>query len=420
MRHIIMYMQMLMMVAFANAQTAGRLTIDECYTLSKQNYPLIRQLELIDKTTAYNIQNASKGFLPQIAINGQASYQSAVTEIPIKIPGVNTPEVSKDQYKIYADVNQSIYDGGVIKLQQQSQKTNGEVERQKVEIELYKLKDRINQLFFAVLIIDEQVDQNELLKKDIQLGINKAEAAIANGTALKSTANVLKAEWLKADERTIELKATRKGYIDMLGLFINRPLDENTNLTKPVYTAQSQEINRPELKLYDLQNKSLDVQNKLLKAKNLPKIGLFLQGGYGRPSLNFLSNKFEPYYTTGLKISWPITGSYTTKNDKALVNINRRNIDLQKETFLLNTKLVIHQQDAEIEKFEKLVSTDSAIIDLRTSIKNASLAQLENGVATSNDYLREVNAEDQAKQARILHGLQLLMAQYNNQTTTGN
>lgn len=418
MRYILMYLAFATATIHLHAQTAATLTIDECYTLAKQNYPLIKQLELINKATGYSIQNAAKGFLPQISVNGQATYQSAVTEIPIKIPGVT--QVSKDQYKIYADVNQSIFDGGVTRLQQQLQQATGEVDKQRVEIDLYKLKDRINQLFFAVLIINEQLDQNELMKKDLQLGINRAEAAIANGTALKSTADVLRAEWLKADQHTIELKATRKGYIEMLGLYINRPLDENANLSKPVYSKPSQELNRPELKLYDLQNKTLDVQNKLLKAKNLPKLAVFLQGGYGRPALNFLSNKFEPYYITGLKINWPITGYYTAKNDKALVNISRRQTELQKETFLLNTKIVMLQQDAEIEKMEKLVASDVAIIELRTSVKKAALAQLENGVATSNDYMREVNAEDEAKQARIIHGIQLLMAQYNNQTTTGN
>ncbi|MEO6668989.1 MAG: TolC family protein [Ferruginibacter sp.] len=418
MRYILMYLAFATATIHLHAQTAATLTIDECYTLAKLNYPLIKQLELINKATGYSIQNAAKGFLPQISVNGQATYQSAVTEIPIKIPGVT--QVSKDQYKIYADVNQSIFDGGVTRLQQQLQQATGEVEKQKVEIDLYKLKDRINQLFFAVLIINEQLDQNELMKKDLQLGINRAEAAIANGTALKSTADILRAEWLKADQHTIELKATRKGYIEMLGLYINRPLDENANLSKPVYSKPSQELNRPELKLYDLQNKTLDVQNKLLKAKNLPKLAVFLQGGYGRPALNFLSNKFEPYYITGLKINWPITGYYTAKNDKALVNISRRQTELQKETFLLNTKIVMLQQDAEIEKMEKLVASDVAIIELRTSVKKAALAQLENGVATSNDYMREVNAEDEAKQARIIHGIQLLMAQYNKQTTTGN
>lgn len=405
---------------FANAQSNEPLTIETCYALARQNYPMARQLELIDKSTGYNIQNASKSFLPQIAINGQASYQSEVTQVPIKMPGMNVPEISKDQYKLYADISQSVYDGGMTKLQQRSQQANGDVEKQKLEIELYKLKERINQLFFSILIIDEQLKQNEFLKKDIQLGINKTEAGIANGTALKSTANAAKAELLKADQHAIEMNATRKGYIDMLGLFINKTLEENTMLIKPRYEQKLQEINRPELKLYDLQNKGLNIQDKMIKAKNLPKFNLFVQGGFGRPALNFLSNKFEPYYTTGLRMSWPITGSYTTKNDKALININRRNIELQKETFLLNTKIAVQQENAAIQKFEKLLAADDDIINLRASVKTASLAQLENGVITSNDYLREVNAEDQARQSRILHDIQLLMAQYNNQTTTGN
>ncbi len=420
MSRIIIYICFTLLSGFANAQSNDPLTIETCYAMARQNYPMIRQLELIDKSTGYNIQNASKSFLPQIAINGQATYQSEVTQVPIKVPGMSVPEISKDQYKLYADISQSVYDGGITKLQQRSQQANGDVEKQKIEIELYKLKERINQLYFAVLIIDEQLKQNELFKKDIQLGINRTEASIANGTALKSTANSLKAELLKADQRTIEMNATRKGYIDMLGLFINKTLDENIMLIKPQYQPKLQEINRPELKLYDLQNKGLNIQDKMIKAKNLPKFNLFVQGGFGRPALNFLSNKFEPYYTTGLRMSWPITGSYTAKNDRALININRRNIELQKETFLLNTKIAVQRENAEIEKFQKLLATDNDIINLRASVKTASFAQLENGVITSNDYLREVNAEDQARQSRILHDIQLLMAQYNNQTTTGN
>lgn len=420
MKYILIYGQLMLLALFGKAQPVGFITIGDCYSLARQNYPLIKQLSLIDKSTAYTVNNASKGFLPQVNINGQASYQSAVTELPIKVPGINTPEISKDQYKLYADVNQLIYDAGVTKLQQESQKANGEVEKQKIEISLYQLKERINQLFFSVLIIDEQLKQQELYKKDIQIGINKTEAAIANGTSLRSAADVLRADLLKADQRSIELAATRKGYTDMLSIFINKQLSENTVLARPEFISAKQEITRPELKLYDLESKSLDVQDKLIKTKNLPRVSLFMQGGIGRPALNFLSNKFEPYYMGGLKISWPITGSYTSKNDKALININRRNIDVQKETFLLNTKISLQQQGAEIEKFQQLLATDKKIIELRNSVKKAALAQLENGVATSNDYLREVNAADQAEQSSILHNIQLLMAQYNQQTTTGN
>lgn len=420
MRYIIICMQIILCTAFAKGQSAREIKIEECYSLARQNYPLIKQLELVDKVIAYSVENAAKGFLPQVSINGQATYQSDVTEVPLKIPGISLPGVDKDQYKLYADISQAVYDGGITKLQKQSLQANGNAEKQKIEIELYNLKERINQLFFSVLIIDERLKQNELLKKDIQSGLTRTEAAIANGTALRSSANVLKAELLKIEQHIIEMQSTRNGYIDMLSLFINRTLEENTVFIKPVYQPVSREINRPELKLYEYQYKTLDIQNSMIRAKNLPKLSLFLQGGVGKPALNMLSNKLDPYYIGGIKMSWPITGSYTVKNEKALINNNRRNIDLLKETFLLNTRVVIKQQDAEIAKFEKLLLTDNSIIELRMSIKNASFAQLENGVITTSDYLREVNAEDQARQDKILHDIQLLMVQYNNKTTTGN
>jgi outer membrane protein TolC len=402
----------------AKAQTT--LTIQDCYSLAKANYPLLKQRDLITKSKEYTVQNASKGYLPQLSINGSATYQSEVTAIPISIPGMNVPTLSKDQYKLYAEVNQTVYDGGIIKQQKQTHEANSVVDQQKLEVELYRINERINQLYFGILMIDEQLKQTELLKKDLQLGINRTETAIANGTAFKSSLDVLKAEMLKVNQRTIELKATRKGYLDMLSLFVNKTLDEQTQLTKPKQLNLSAQINRPELMMYDYQNKSLDVQSKMINAKNMPKVNLFVQGGYGRPALNMLNNNFETYYIGGVRMNWSLSGYYTSGKEKEIVNINRRAIELQKETFLFNTNNTVKQQSAEIAKLQELLSTDDEIITLRTGIKNTSSVQLQNGVINTNDYLREVNAEDNARQTKILHEIQLLMAQYNQQTTTGN
>ena len=400
-----------------SAQT-NSISLDTCYALARQNYPLVKQYELIAKSLEYSLQNASKGYLPQININGQATYQSDVTQLPKNIPGV--PVLSKDQYKIYAEVNQPVYDGGVIRQQKKLQEANFAMDKQKLEVELYQLKDRINQLFFGILLIDEQLKQNALMKNDIQLGLNKTNALIANGTALKSNADVLKAELLKANQQTIELIANQKAFTDMLALFINRPLDETTVFIKPPNLLASQEIKRPELLLYDYQNKIFYTQNNLLSAKNRPKLSFFVQGGFGKPAFNIFKDSFDPYYIGGLRLSIPITGFYTLNNERSLINISRKNIDVQKETFLFNTQFALKQQNAEITKLQEILKTDDEIIPLRTNVKKASLAQLENGVINSNDYLREVNAEDNARQNKILHEIQLLMAKYNEQTTRGN
>ncbi len=402
------------------AQTTGPLTIEQSYLLAAKNYPLAKQLSLIEKTTAYTLENIAKGWLPQLSLNGQGTYQSAVTQIPFSLPNVNIPVLSKDQYKAYAEIYQPLTDGYTIQQQKQLATANAATEAQKLSVELYKLKERINQLFFGLLLIDAQAMQTELLKKDIRAGLDKINAAISNGTALKSSADVLQAELLKADQRSIELKAGRKGYADMLAIFINQPVTESTVLQPPAPVAPMPAINRPELQLYEAQKSSITIQDKLIKAKNLPRLGVFAQGGYGRPGLNMLSNDFAGYYIGGLKLNWNFTGLYTAKKEKAILKLNQAGIDVQKETFLLNTRMVLSQQNTEVTKFQELIDTDKEIIRLREKIKQTSGSQLQNGTITSIDYLSYVNAEDQARQSMLLHQVQLLQAQYNYQVTSGN
>jgi outer membrane protein TolC len=414
------YLWLLLLPVYTlHAQQNNTLTLEACYAWAEQNYPMVKQRDLILKSKEYSIDNAMKGYLPQFSINGQATYQSAVTELPIAMPGAEVPQLSKDQYKLYAEVNQTIYDGGAIRQQKHAHEVNARVEEQKLAVELYSLKERINQLYFGILTTDEQLRQNELLQNDIQLGIRKTQASIDNGTAFRSNADALKAELLKANQRTTELEATRLAYLDMLGLFINQALNENTILARPQELAINNEITRPELTLYDYQNKSIDIQYQQLQVKNNPKLSLFVQGGYGRPALNMLSNDFEAYYIGGIRLSWSLGRLYTLKKDKALLDNSRKTIGLQRETFLFNTNLTNRQQHADITRLKQLLASDGEIITLRESVKKASAAQLENGVITSNDYLREVNAEDQARQTKILHEIQWLLAQYSYQTTTG-
>jgi outer membrane protein TolC len=397
------------------------LSLQKAYELAEQNYPLIKQRELIKQTSEYSEENLGKGFLPQINLSGQATYQSAVTQVKLPAPGIFIEPLSKDQYRILGDVNQLIYDGGAIKQQKGIQHLSDEVEQQKIEVELYKLKERINQIFLGVLFLDEQLKQVDLVRSDLNNGVTRVEAQINNGVALKSNLNVLKAELLKTDQRAIEIRSSRKGYIDVLSFFINQTLPENIRLEKPVVTGSVliNDIQRPELKLYSTQEKLLGGQYNMIGSRNKPKASLFFQGGYGRPSLNLFTNDFDFFYTTGLRLNWSIGGFYTEKREKKIIELNQKSIDIQKEVFLFNTNAQLKQQQSEFDKLQKLIATDNDIIDLRIKVKDAAKAQLENGVITANDYLREVNAEDLARQNLITHQIQLLQAQINYQTISG-
>jgi outer membrane protein TolC len=419
-KRLLFIIQWLTLAFACGAQSADQLTLEECHTLARQNYPQVKQRELIAKTADYTIENIQKGYLPQLNINGQASYQSAVTTLPFKVPGVNIPALSKDQYKLYGELDQVVYDGGEIARQKQLQRTDEAINLQQLEADLYQLKDRVDQLFFGVLLLDEQLKQNELVIQDIQLGHDRIRASIKNGTAFRSNGDAIAAELLANKQHSVELRASRKAYTDMLGLFIGKTVDEMTVLVKPQPVTVSHEINRPELLVYDQQAKNLDVQNQLLTAEGRPKLSLFLQGGMGRPTLNLLSNNFDAYYIGGIRLTWSPSVFYTIKKSRALIGINRKTLDVQKETFLFNTNLTVKQEDADIGKYQRLLASDDEIIDLRARVKKTALAQLENGVITTNDFLSDVNEEDQARQNKILHEVQLLMTQYNQQTTTGN
>ncbi len=399
---------------------AQSLTMQQAYESAQKHYPVTKQKKLVQQTASLNIDNLSKGNLPQINIGGQASYQSDVTSVNIPIPGISIDKPSKDQYKITADVSQLLYDGGLIRQQQQIQNLNAGVEEQKVEVELYKLKERISQVYLSILYIDEQLKQVDLIKTDINTGIKKVQALVDNGVALKSNVNVLKVELLRNNQRTIELSASRKSMVDVLGLFMQQSLPATIVLQKPLVEAtHTDDIVRPELDLYVKQNQLLEQQHALIRAKNLPKASAFVQGGYGRPGLNFFKNSFEPYGIGGVRLNWSLGGLYTAKKEKQLVEINKQFIDVQKETFLLSTQTQVKQQQSDIDKLQQLILSDREIIELRVSVKTAANAQLDNGVITANDYLREVNAEDQARQLLITHQLQLLQAQVNLQLTTG-
>lgn len=404
---------------FSRAQSTGTVSIDSCYTWARQNYPAIKQLDLIERSKEFSLENASKAYLPKLGVYGQATYQSDVTSIRISLPNVHINTLSKDQYKLYGEVVQPLSDLLVIKDHKELIENQAAAQKQKLEVDLYQLRKRIDQLYFGILLIDAQLQQTRLVLEDIQTGLNNVNAAVENGVAIPSQVDLLRANRLSIEQRIIELKSKRQEFGHVLGAFIDRSVDSSTHFNRPASLALNNQVTRPELQFFQTQKLSFDIQNRLITAKNLPHLSFFVQSGLGRPALNFLDNDFAGYYIGGLRLSWNLSGYYTSKNERQMLKVNQSILDVQEETFLFNLSMEQKQQNAEMTKYRSLLSTDDEIIALRRNIKQTTQKQLENGTATANDYLMEVHAEDQARQGRILHEIQLLMAQYNQATTTG-
>lgn len=400
-------------------------TLNECYEWARAAFPLLQQKDIIAANAALQAKNVQLMYLPQVSFAAQATYQSDVSGLPatLKIPGIEIKSVNQDQYKATLDVQQIIWDGGVIAQQKNNITANIATDLQRIEVEAYKTKERVNQLFFTILQIDENAKLVKSVDSDLETRIKKTSAMIENGTSLKSPLYSLQAEQLKNEQRLTELQAQRSAAIGMLNVLTNKSFAQNTVFTNALATniAPDLKVQRPELQLFDFQNKAIDQQVKSTSLKNMPKVVAFGTLGYGNPGLNFLKNEFAPYGIGGIQFKWNLQDLYnpTIKNEVAILKANKKITDLQRDLFVQNTQINAKQYSEEIVKLDALITTDKKIIALREKIKASASAQVDNGVITTADYLLELSAETQAKQHLILHETQLAAAKVYLKTILG-
>lgn len=410
----------LFFIFILSGEAQNVLTLDSCYALARQNYPLIKQLGLDRRLEQVSLDNIKKGYWPQVNLNAQAGWQSDVTTIPVNIPNIKIPIPPQDQYKAYLDINQLLWDGGQIKLQAQQKSLETKIEAEKINTQLYSLREKINQLFFGILLVQEQLKINALSYAGLLIAENKINSAIKNGTMLRSNGDNIRAELLRVEQQKIEQTGNRSGMLSTLSWLLGTELDTATVLVTPLLTMPYKTISRPELAQFEAQIKAIQLRNKLIQIRNLPRINLFVQTGYGRPALNMFSNSFDPYFIGGLRISVPLTNWYNNKNDHELIQLNTQSVDLQKEIFLYNLQLSQKQLFTDIDKYKQLIEKDIEIVALRQNTLTAAQSQLDHGVITIGEFLQEMDKIELARQQKTLHEIQLIQTIYNQKYLTGN
>ncbi|MGB5497664.1 MAG: TolC family protein [Maribacter sp.] len=396
------------------------LTLDECFEMVTKNYPLVKQSDLLQDKSNLDIEAINKGKLPKLDINAQATYQSDVTSLPIQIPNATVEPPNNDQYRATLDISQSIYNGGLIDASAKVKEATTKVDQQQVEINLYGLKNKVNQLYLSVLLLQENKALLGAKEKQLQTRINEVKAAVKYGTLLPSAANALEVELLKIKQNYSELDYSKSNLIQRLSLLIGRELNIDVTLQQTkVFITPPKEADRPELLLFELQKEQINFSTELLTKTNSPKISGFAQGGYGNPGLNMLDNSFKTYYMTGLRLNWNIFDWNKTKTEKLSLQINKEIINTQKETFELNNNLELIELQTEIDKFQELIVFDEAIISLRENMVKTAESQLKNGVITSSAFISEFTDLFEAKSNLNLHKTQLLLNQIQYQITKG-
>lgn len=425
MKHITALFILMLLVLPAQGQTV---TLDECQQLAEENYPLIKQYDLIRQTTDYTVSNISKGWLPQISAMAQATYQSDVMTLPDVLQrmlgqqGLQAKGIRKDQYRVGVDINQTVYDGGLISGQKDVARLEGEVQSAQTATDLYAVRKRINDLYFGILLLDEKIRLNKDLQTLLQSNLNKLNSMLAHGVAMKSDVNTVKAEKLKAEQQATELASSRKSMTDMLSVFIGR---EVANLGMPQdVVVNTHENKRPELHLFDSQIKLADAQEKLLNARLLPRLSVFAQGYYGCPGYNQFEAMFNRTWKlngiVGVRLSWNIGALYTRKNDRAKLSTRRGLVESARETFLFNNRLLEIQQSDGIAKYRQLIVDDKEIVSLRSDVRRAAESKLEHGIIDTNNLLQEITRENQSRIDLSTHTILMLKENYDLKYTTNN
>lgn len=409
----------------AQAQTV---TLDECQQLAQDNYPLIKQYDLIKQTTDYNVSNISKGWLPQISAIAQGTYQSDVMALPDPLrkilgqQGYDIKGFKKDQYRIGLELNQSVYDGGIISGQKNIARMEGEVQAAQTATDLYAIRQRVNDIYFSILLLNEKMRLNNDLLVLLQSNLDKLNSMLTNGIAMQSDVNTVMAEKLKAEQDATELEFSKKSHIEVLALFIGQDL---TDVVMPSEVAtQPLGNNRPELRLFDSQIRLADAQERLLKAKLLPKLSVFAQGYYGYPGYNQFDAMFSHDWKldglVGVRLAWDIGSLYTNKGDRAKLTAQRQMVETNRETFLFNTHLQEIQQIDGVEKYRRLIADDREIVALRVEVRKSAESKLEHGIIDTNNLLQEITRENQSRIDLSTHAVLMLKESYDLKYTVNN
>ena len=395
-------------------------SLEECRQAAEHNYPIIRQYDLIARTTELTVRNIQKAWFPQISVTAQGSYQNKVTAWPENLQGLfaqmglQLQGLSRDQYKVGIDVRQTLFDGGAIGSRREIARGEGAVQAAQTEVDLYKIGQRVHEMYFALLLLDEQLrlnaDVNALLRSNEQ----QLAAMLKSGTASAGDFENVKAERLSAEQQQTELLSQRQTLQRLLSIFCGIPVD---SIRRPaVPNLPSGENKRPELRLFDRRLQLTDAQEKALDAQLLPQLGFFAQGYYGNPGLNLFEDMMKRRWSwngiAGLKLTWNLSALYTHRNEKSKLRVQRELIENARQLFLFNNRLDETQQSENVRRFRAIAQRDGEIIALRTAVRKAAESKLAHGIIDVNGLLREINKENAAKTQQAIHEIDMLKAMY--------
>lgn len=406
---------------------AAQTTLGDCYTAAEVHYPLIAQYGLTERARDYNLENAARSWWPQLQAEATAQLQSDVTELPfdltrLGLSGVDVPQLSKSRYNATVSLTQRLYDGGDVAARRAAVRADADVNREQTATALYALREQVNQLYFGILLTQEQLRINALLQDNLNLNLSRTESMMQGGMAHDADLDAIRVELIKARQTADDYQSTRRAYTAMLAAMTGLALTDTTTLAtpaEPMLPATAPAAGRPEMRGFDAQLRQVEASRRQLDAQLRPRLSLFAQGSYGRPGLNMFKNDFTFYGLAGLRLTWNISQLYTRKADKALLDARAEDVGIQRAAFVYRQGIDAAERGEQLHRYTALLRRDGEIISLRERIRRAAETKYAGGTMTATDLMRDINDEQQARLDRALHEMQRLLAAYNLRFTLG-
>lgn len=417
MKKLILLMAMGAMAVGAAAQET---TLDSCRRWARENYPLVEQYRLVAQSAEYSLANASRAWLPQVRLSAQATWQTDAARFPdqmntmLAAMGTELEGIRQDQYKVAVDVQQNLWDGGRNAAERRIARVQAEADRLAADVDFYALEGRVDNLFFGILLLEEQRWQTEDRIALLEENLRRCRVMAENEMLMQSDVDAVEVEMLTAGQQLEQIRHSCAAYREMLSMMTGRPLGK---LAMPDETmVPGQRSNRPEVELIDAKIDQMEAQESLVRSASMPQVALFAQGWYGYPGLNMFENMQNGDWSlnaiVGIRLAWNISAYYTQKNNLDRLHNTQQQLRVQRDVVEFNRRLQRSQQGGEIARLQRAVEDDARIIGLRRSVREAAETKHREGVITTTELLRTITDESAAQSAQSLHRIELLKKQY--------
>lgn len=400
------------------AQAQELISLEECYELAAENYPLVQQKALLEDQLETEKQVVRAEQLPQLRLFSQASYQSDIIDLPL--PNASLLGPNKDQYRNELHINQLIYGSGLIDAKSEVLQKTNQTQQLALDVRLFQLKQNINQLYFSILLHQEKLELQVKRNQQLQQQLNEVKSGVTNGVVLASAQDAIQAELLKIKQETTRLKGNQMHLLHALSDVIGVEITKVNQLQFPdIELSKDTALQRPELSFYEAKKEELTANQVLMSKENLPRLSAFANAGYSNPGLNMLDNQFQEYVFVGVQLNWNILDWNANKNKRKSLELKKDELTTEAETFELQMQTALDEQLQKVKSLEEILTEDDAIIQLRQNVVDATYSQFINGTITASTFLTEQTQYYESESSKLMHQIELMLAKQNYNTIKG-